>query len=273
MPKFLVVIKKNKKRNMSNPFQFILYVRPENGPDQRAINMIPSNAKIVVQNVHKLVRPLPAFLDGTPLLAEPRRQNIWRGSELYAKLDDYNEFIRYHPLSLMILSKPSTSTPTPQVLQFPVTDQPDYSPHAPPPQQQPQQPPQYAPPPQQQQQQQPQYAPPPQQQQQQQPQYAPPPQYSPPPPQYAPPPPQQAQQPPQDAPPQERQLPMISTLPPKRREPTVISAPQPVDENIAPLSPIDRLEDPNPLPPPAMAPVSLPRKRTQYPIRRTTSAS
>jgi len=62
-------------------------------------------------------------------------------------------------------------------------------------------------------------------------------------------------------------------MPIKRKEPMVISAPQPVDDGVAPLSPIGRLEDPNPLPPPVITPpVVLPRKRAQYPIRRNTSA-
>lgn len=76
-------------------FQYILYVNPDK--EQAIINLVHPNAKIVVQSVHKLPRPLPDFLTGTPILAEPNRSRLWRGvREVTEQLANYNEFLYFH---------------------------------------------------------------------------------------------------------------------------------------------------------------------------------
>jgi len=84
-----------KKMTSQLSFQYILYVNPDK--EQAIINLVHPNAKIVVQSVHKLPRPLPDFLTGTPILAEPNRSRLWRGvREVTEQLANYNEFLYFH---------------------------------------------------------------------------------------------------------------------------------------------------------------------------------
>jgi len=95
-------------------FQYILYVNPDK--EQQIINLVHPNAKIIVQSVHKLPRPLPDFLTGTPILAEPNRSRLWRGvREVTEQLANYNEFLFFH------IPEWYRATATPLLQRFPVS--------------------------------------------------------------------------------------------------------------------------------------------------------
>lgn len=114
-----------------NGMQFILYVRPELAPDKKAIDMLPANSKVVIQDIRKIPKPYPAFLTGTPILAEPRRQRIWKGKEVFDEIENYLSFLHHHPLALMVLAKVTPpNPPTAPKIDFPLEEAPSSFPPA-----------------------------------------------------------------------------------------------------------------------------------------------
>lgn len=63
--------------------------------------MIPPNVPILIQEITKLPKPYPAFLNGSPILTEPRRNKVFRGSEVIEILQLYLEFLKFHPHALL----------------------------------------------------------------------------------------------------------------------------------------------------------------------------
>jgi len=123
---------------MDSSFQYILYVRSNLAPDKRVMDMVPSGAKIYIQEITKLPKPYPSFLTGSPILAEPRRNQVFKGSEVITQLQNYLEFLRFHPQALAAAplppAPPSPVRPTPPPSNYVPTLQPeDLAPVSPPP--------------------------------------------------------------------------------------------------------------------------------------------